>query len=252
MNSRERYEDTFSITSYEADYLQYLSLYSLFNRFQELAGSHAAYLGVGYETLREAKLAWILSRIKVQIHSLPRWGDTVHLATWPKGIDRLFALRDFCVTNEKGQSLVNATSAWLLIDIEKGRPRRIDSLPIDLHFPDAPHAIRDPLDKIQMPEGCTPVLEKPIWLSDLDTNRHVNNAQYIKWITDCFSEEQFRTRRITSLQINYLEETLLGDTVGLFKIPPDVSAREYFLEGISRKKGTKVFHAHIVWEQPQN
>ena len=92
-----------------------------------------------------------------------------------------------------------------------------------------------------------PVFDKPIWLSDLDTNGHVNNAQYIKWITDCFSEEQSRNCRITSLHINYLEETLLGDTVGLFKIPLDISAGEYFLEGVNRTKGTKVFQAHLVW-----
>jgi len=247
MNSRERYEDTFSIASYEADYAGTLSLYALMNRFQELAGLHAAFLQVGYTTLKEAGLAWILSRMKVQICSLPCWGDTVHLATWPKGIDRLFALRDFCITGGKGQTLVNATTAWLLIDTEKGRPRRIESLPIDLHFPHALHALQDPLDKIQMPKELTPVFEKPIWLSDLDTNRHVNNAQYVKWITDCFSEEQFRNRRIASLQINYLEETLLGDTVKLFKNPSDSSASEYFLEGISCRTGTNVFHALVVW-----
>jgi acyl-ACP thioesterase len=247
MKSRERYEETFTIASYESDVNGNLSLYSLFNRFQELAGHHATYLQVGYVTLTEEGLAWILSRIKVQIYSLPKWGEMVHLATWPKGIDRLFALREFCITSEHGQTLINATSAWLLVDTEKGRPRKIESLPIDLHFPDAPHAIREPLEKIQVPNELKPVFEKQIWLSDLDINRHVNNAQYVKWITDCFSEELFRTRRITSLQINYLEETLLGDTVGLFKNSSDVSASEYFLEGISRSKGTKVFQAHMDW-----
>ena len=76
MNSQERYEETFSIVSYEADYEGYLSLFSLFNRFQELAGLHAAFLQVGYNTLRNAGLAWILSRMKVQIVSMPRWTDT--------------------------------------------------------------------------------------------------------------------------------------------------------------------------------
>ena len=247
MKSRERWEDTFSVVSYEADFRRRLSLYALFNRFQDLAGIHAAYLQVGYDSLREMRLAWILSRIKVQIQSLPSWGSTVHLATWPKGIDRLFALRDFCLTNENHETLAAATSAWLLVDIDKGRPRKIETLPADLQFPHAPHAIHEPLDKIQIPEGLLPVFEKPVWLSDIDTNSHVNNAQYAKWICDCFSQDQFTTRRIASVQINYLEETLLDDTVGVFKIPPDISAGEYFLEGISRKKGTPVFHAHIVW-----
>lgn len=248
MKSRERFEDTFSVASYESDVSARLSLYALFNRFQELAGHHAAYLQVGYETLSEEGLAWILSRIKVQIYSMPRWGELVHLATWPKGIDRLFALRKFCITSEQGQPLINATSAWLLVDIEKGRPRRIESLPVDLHFPGAPYAIQDPLDKIQMPKELVPVFEKPVWLSDLDINQHVNNAQYIKWITDCFHEEQFQNRRIVSLQINYLEETLLGDAVRLFKISTDVNASEYFLKGVSRKNERDVFHARILWE----
>ena len=246
MNSRERYEDTLSVVSYEADSTGRLSLYALFNWFQDIAGKHAAFLRVGYNELRDANLAWVLSRIKVEVHSFPRWGDTVHLATWPKGIDRLFAMRDFFLTSDTGEHLIAGTSAWLLIDMEKGRPRRIETLPVDLQFPHAMHAVQEPLNKIQMPEGCVPVFEKPIWLSDIDTNHHVNNAQYVKWITDCFSRFQFCERTITSVQVNYLEETLLGDTVTLFMTPEGNSAKEYFLEGVSRTKGSTVFQARIT------
>jgi medium-chain acyl-[acyl-carrier-protein] hydrolase len=247
MNTHERSDTTFSVASYEADFAGKLSPYALFNRFQDLAGVHATYLQVGYEQLRESKLAWILSRIRVQILSLPSWKDTVRLATWPKGIDRLFAMREFSLTSEKGETLVLATSAWLLVDIVKNRPQRIENLPVDLRYPGAPHAIRETPDKIQMPEHLATALEKAVWLSDIDTNRHVNNAQYAKWVSDCFSEDQFRTRRITSMQINYLEETLLGDTVNLLKTPEDSLAGEYLIGGVSRKKGSMVFHARVMW-----
>jgi medium-chain acyl-[acyl-carrier-protein] hydrolase len=248
MNPHERYEEAFAIASSEADLCGKLSLFALFNRFQDLAGIHATQLQAGYEVLREKKLAWILSRIKVQIHSFPHWGETVRLATWPKGIDRLFALRDFCMSTDQGKPLIAATSAWLLIDLDKGRPRRIETLPVDLQFPRAPHALQDRLEKIQIPDGVVPVFEKPVWLSDIDVNRHVNNAQYVKWITDCFSQSQFCERRITSVQINYLEETLLGDTIVLLKMPEDISANEYYVEGVNRSKGTQTFHARITWE----
>jgi medium-chain acyl-[acyl-carrier-protein] hydrolase len=247
MKTREQFEETFSIASYETDIGGNLSLYSLFNRFQEIAGAHATYLDVGYAMLQKAKLAWVLSRIKVQIHSLPRWGESVRLATWPKGIDRLFALRDFSLTNTKKKPLVQATSAWLLIDIESGRPRRIETLPIDLQFPLAIHAIQDPLEKISVPVGLEQVFEKPIWLSDMDINRHVNNAQYAKWVTDCFSDSWFHHRRMKSIQINYLEETMLGDTVTLFKAPNNPSVSEHFISGTSRVKGSAVVHARVVW-----
>jgi acyl-ACP thioesterase len=248
MLSRERCEDSFLIASYEADFSGLLSLYALFNRFQELAGIHAAHLQVGYDSLHQAKLAWVLSRIKVKIDSMPRWGSTVRLATWPKGIDRLFALRDFSMTDEQGKTLVAATTAWLMLDTEKGRPRRLDNYPVNLEFPGAAHALQEPLDKIAVPQEVTQVMEKTILLSDIDTNQHVNNAQYAKWITDCFSPAQFRSGRIASLQVNYLEEMLLGDRVALFKTPVTSSSQEYYLEGLSHTKGTKVFQALVTWE----
>jgi medium-chain acyl-[acyl-carrier-protein] hydrolase len=247
MNRRERFETTFAVVSYEADLTGKLSLFALFNRFQDLAGIHAEYLQVGYDLLRESKLAWMLSRIKVQILSLPSWGETVQLATWPKGIDRLFAMREFCLKNEMGETLVLATSAWLLVDLEKNRPQRIENLPVDLRFPGAPHAIQETPGKIQLPERLVPVYSRPVWLSDIDINLHVNNAQYAKWIGDCFSRDQFRTRRMTSVQINFLEETLLGDTVELLKAPEDDRASEHFIAGKSRTRGSIVFQAQVTW-----
>jgi medium-chain acyl-[acyl-carrier-protein] hydrolase len=247
MNTHERSDTTFSVASYETDVVGKMSLFALFNRFQDLAGTHAAYLHVGYEQLQELKLAWILSRIKVQILSLPGWGNTVKLATWPKGIDRLFAMRDFSLTSEKGEPLVLATSAWLLVDIEKNRPQRIENLPIDLRYPGALHAIKETPDKIREPEGLSTMFERQVWLSDIDTNRHVNNAQYAKWVADCFSEDQFRNRRMTSIQINYLEETLVGDTVALSKSPENDLASEYFIGGLSLNKGAMVFSARVEW-----
>ena len=101
-----------------------------------------------------------------------------------KGVERLFVLRYFYMANEKGETLVAATLAWLLIDIEKERPHR-----------------------------------------------------YVKWITDCFSQDQFSNRRIASVQINYLKETLLGNAITLFKTPEDILANEYFIEGVSSVKG---------------
>ncbi|HTY35846.1 MAG TPA: acyl-ACP thioesterase domain-containing protein [Bacteroidota bacterium] len=248
MRTRERFETSFSVTSYEIDLTGTLSLFSLFNRFQDLAGEHASYLDVGYDQLRQSNLAWILSRIKVEVSSLPRWGETVTLATWPKGIDRLFALRDFSLRDQTGDKLALATSAWLLVDITKNRPQRLENLNVDLHFPGAPSAIDESLEKIQLTEAMGSVYERPVWLSDIDSNGHVNNAQYAKWIVDCFSEEHVRTHRISSLQINYLEQSLMGDTIGLLKAPLDGRQNEFHVSGINRLKGSHVFQSRIVWD----
>lgn len=248
MNGHEQYDIRFKVASYESDLTGRMSLFALFNRFQDLAGEHAEYLKVGYDILRELRLAWILSRIKLQIFSLPEWGNNVKLTTWPKGIDRLFAMREFSLENENGETLVLATSAWLLVDIDKSRPRKIETLPVSLLYPGAPHAIKEVPDKIQLPDNLMPVFKKPIWLSDIDTNLHVNNAQYAKWICDCFPESQSRSRQLTSIQINFQDETLQGDTIELLKSPENELADEYFICGKSLKKGSITFNAAVTWK----
>ena len=245
--TRERFETSFAVASYESDFNGRLSLFSLFNRFQELAGLHARYLNVGYDMLHHANLAWFLSRIRVQLNSLPQWGDIVTLATWPKGKDRLFALRDFSLTNERGEVLVLATTAWLVFDTVKNRPQRIDTLLADLRFEGAPHAIQGVPEKIQPPTGLAAAGQRVVVLSDLDANGHVNNAHYAKWVCDCFPREQFRRRQITSMQINYLEEVLEGDTIDLLTSSVDETVAEYCIIGKNTKTGATLFQALTAW-----
>lgn len=245
--TRERCVFDFTVSSYESDVTGTLSLFSLLNRFQDLAGIHAAHLGVGYAPLRERRLGWILSRILVTMDRLPAWNEAVTLTTWPKGIDRLFAMRDFILSDAVGAPIVRATTAWLLVDTEKLRPQRVEQIFGDLVFPGAPEAVAERPDKLAVPERSVPVFDKPVWLSDLDVNRHVNNAQYGKWISDCFPEEQYRRRRVSSLQINYLEETAFGDTVRLSIDGTDPDAPAYTVAGTSVRSGRTLFHSRIGW-----
>lgn len=246
MINYENLETHFTVASYETDATGKLSLYALFNQFQELAGRHAEQLHVGYELLQQQRLAWVLSRITVHIRHLPDWGMQVQLRTWPKGINKLFALRDFALTDASGNLLVSATSAWLLLDLEKHRPYKIENLERDLQFPNAPHAINEVPGKIQIPETLQYSYQHAIVPSDIDINQHVNNAQYAKWVTDCFPETEFLQQPPQSVQINYLEETLPGDIVQISRLSDTGTAQEYVVTGISQTKGTSLFSAKIV------
>ncbi len=247
MQTRKMQEERFPIASFDVDFNGTLSLPSLFTRFQDIAGLHATHLGVGFEELRTLGVAWMLSRIKVKITSLPTWREAVTLRTWPKGVDRLFALRDFNVTSDNGVVLILATTCWLLVDLERGKPRRIESLNVDLQFPGAEHAIRELPDKIAVPQELTPIYERQIHFSDLDMNEHVNNAQYVRWVMDCFEPSALRDRKIRSIQLNYLGQARYGDRVRiLMGTTGDPSPGDY-IEGVNAKSGEKVFQALIEW-----
>ncbi len=245
--SRERFETSFTIASYESDFKGNLSLFAILNRFQELAGLHARFLQVGYDLYHHSNLAWFLSRIKMLIYSLPRWGDIVTLATWPKGIEGLFALRDFSIRNTKGDILVLGTSAWIIIDSMRNRPQRIDRLPVDLQFKGAPDAISDFPEKIQPPPNLLPIYARKIVLSDIDSNGHVNNAHHIKWICDSFPKDQFLRRVISSIQINYLQEALPEDSVELFKSADEHTEIQYIV-GRSQNNESTLFNSLVQWK----
>ena len=46
------------------------------------------------------------------------------LETWPSGIDRLFAIRDFRMVAGE-EVLLRATSEWMVIDVNRRRPVRL-------------------------------------------------------------------------------------------------------------------------------
>lgn len=240
-------EEQFSVASFESDFTGRLSIHSLLERFGDIAGHHASHLEVGFDKLRKSGMAWMLSRIKVKIERLPEWGETVSLRTWPKGIDRLFALRDFRLRDGEARILALATTCWLLVDIEKGKPRRIESLNIDLRFPGADHAISEIPDKIPSPQILLPAYEKHIFPSELDVNEHVNNAQYVRWVMDCFDVTRLRSSGIKTIQMNYLDQVLYGDRIALSISADGEIPNAHYVEGTSRNKGTKVFQALVEW-----
>ncbi len=238
------WNESMPVRSYDVGNTGVLKPQVLFQFFQEAAGKHATHLGVGYDTLQSLGLFWVLSRVKAAIDALPAWGDQVTLTTWPKGIDRLFALRDFRMSDRDGRTMVRGTSCWLLVDIQKMRPRRIDSIPRTFPLNDTEHALQESLDKIAVPPGLEMQYERRVMASDLDVNNHVNNTEYVRWITDSLETGQGTTPSVRSLQINYLEEAKLGETM-IFSLGRDRSPGVVFVEGVNRENGTKVVQARI-------
>jgi medium-chain acyl-[acyl-carrier-protein] hydrolase len=245
MEKQRVWREELLVKSYDVDCTGRLNLQSLLSYFQEIAGNHATHLGVGYEDLRQRGLFWVLSRIKIRISRMPAWSEVISLATWPKGVDKLFALRDFRMLDVHNNTLVTATTAWLLLDRERNRPQRMDVLPVDIYDFEADHAISDVLDKLKHEYVLAPHHERRIMVSDLDVNYHVNNAEYVKWIIDSFDIDQMRTRAIHSIQVNYLDEAVFGDTVALWTGGKDDS---YYVEGVAMSRASKVFQAKLIWQ----
>jgi acyl-ACP thioesterase len=245
INMKSVWQDEMSVKSYEVDFNKRLKLNSLFNHMQEAAYNHACSLGAGYEDLTDAGFYWVLSRVKIELNKYPAWGEKINFETWPKGINKLFALRDFEFRDSEGELIGAATTRWLVLDSKNMRPKRIQSLPVELPDNEGRYGINDELGKIDISSEYDFSMDRVVAYGDIDVNMHVNNAKYVEWILDCFTAEHYNESQIKALQLNFLSETKMGDKVVLKRGRDNVNESVYYVEAINHDNNNKVFQARL-------
>jgi len=238
--------DKYTIRSYEADAQGKATMPLLCRFMQESASNHAERLGFGISWLAENNFAWFLTRQLVVMDTYPKLGETIQLLTWPKGRDRLLWYRDFKILDSSECVIGRAVTAWLVIDLDRRRPRRTDTLP-SLHPPnDVESALPRRPGKVAALSKNTPSHSIRVGYWDLDANEHVNSARYIEWILDGFDAEFHKSHRLAELEVNYLAEALYGDKVSAHCEGTD---GQTFLHSLVRDgDGLELFRAKTVWQ----
>lgn len=204
-----QYEKKFEVLSFQIDPQGHLRWSALGDLMQEIAWKHADSKDFG-QNLFDQGYHWVLSRISIQVRQFPSWGEVVTVKTAGRGINKLFALREFLVEDLAGNILATAMSAWLLLDSNSKRPQRPNEiLPAEL-FPPQVKLLPEKLTPPKSMEKGQTFVVRP---SDLDMNNHVNNVSYIRWVEDFCAASGIQ---FSGLEINYLAEALLNETVAIY------------------------------------
>jgi acyl-ACP thioesterase len=212
MSAKEpfQFEKSFEVLSFQIDPLGKLRLSALGDLLQEVAWKHADSRDFG-KSLFDKGYIWVLSRMQIKIHKMPSWGDHIVVKTAGRGINKLFALREFLVENSKGDVIAESMTAWLLLDLHSKRPQRPNHvLPPELFSENADQDILP--EKIEIPVDLELSSELTVMPFDLDMNNHVNNVSYIRWVEDfCIN----KGLAIKELLINYLSEAKVHDLISI-------------------------------------
>ena len=242
----QKYIQEYTIPCYDTDASGRLKPASFMNLAQEAAGQHAVYLGFGYDDLIATNTAWILSRVHIRFVDTPMWKDDVVLSTWHKGLNRLFFVRDFRLTDKEGRTRVESTTSWLVMNLETRRLVR------DPQLREGSECLEDviatPAGKVQMPKDVEPQLmfEHLVAYSDIDVNGHANNAMYMQWAMDAVDYDIASTRPVKEVTINFNHETKAGDVVALYKsIIKTEDGRRVYVEG--KVGDTSAFCVEIIF-----
>ena len=145
---------------------------------------------------------------QIKIHRFPQYGERLQVNTWPYDFKSMFGYRNFTLTDESGEFLVVANPIWVFADTDTGRPVK----------PDPEYASRYPLDppfpmecaprKIEIPTEGVLLAPIPVSESHLDSNRHVNNGQYVSMAAALLPESDY-----TGLRVEYKRSAQLGDII---------------------------------------
>ncbi len=204
-------EEKWTIPSYFVDENAQLTVSCLFRMLQEMSNKHASLLGAGWYQLREKGFFWVITKIQLKINRLPKWEEQVILRSWVKKSNAATSPRDYEMVDADGNVLVAGSSIWAILDIENSRPQLMQMF--DGYFlPQDRNAIERRPQKIsalELPENTS--RRKEVMPSDIDMNRHVNNAHYIQWAFDSVGQEFRNTHRITDVTVNFISQAKLGD-----------------------------------------
>lgn len=195
-----------TVHSYEIDFGSKLNIFSLFNYFQEIAWEHAGLLHFGLDDLAQKNLFWVLSRVRVEIVRFPAWTEKIKLVTYPRGIDGLFALRDYEVYDSNNQRIIAGSSSWLILNAQTRRPVRLSDIGLPFVSNERCALAQNP-SKIADVSG-SPILRDNVIVkpSDFDVNYHVNNTRYIEWAYNAFNFQHHKEKTLKTVEVNFLAE----------------------------------------------
>ena len=205
----------FTVRSYESDASRRATIQTICNYFQEMAWLHATRLGFALADQENSTKAWVLLELHVQMDRYPVWGDTITVSTWPSGKNRLYAYRDFEIRNNRDEIIGTATSAWIIIDIQKRRPQRMPD-ELDLCVPKNKtvpfhEALFSP--KIDLPAHVDAEAGFQVRLSDIDVNNHVNNVNFIEWAIEAAPSAWRSANQLAEIHVEFKAESNYGEHI---------------------------------------
>ena len=214
---------------------------------QNIAVQGADSLHFGDDELSSRNCAWVLARQSVRFERPVRHKAQVRIATWHKGAQGLFFLRDYLLLGSDGVPAVRSTSSWVVMDITERRLVRFDSLSevVDATPQSTDHAIEEPAAKVGLPRESELTLigtHRVLW-SDVDYNQHANNVKYTVWALDALPEELVYEKPLKELTINFNREVRPGEAVELWHAFDASGA--HIIEG--RVEGHQVFIERLVF-----
>lgn len=209
----EQYSKDYQVHFYEADYNLDCTMTSIINILGDVGTEQSEKLGVGINYLVDKNMAWVFYQYDVKIIRYPKYGEKLKAVTVAKGFKKFYAIREYSIYDEDGNKVVEAQAIFFLINIEKRKTMRIPEDQYKAYGLESD--IKEPfkIERLEKLEESTYEKEFKIRYSDIDFNRHVNNAKYVEWAIESLPIEVVRDFKLENIKVTFEKECTYGEEI---------------------------------------
>ncbi len=207
----------YQILPQEVNLREKLRLVALESYLLNVAGFAAQENGFGSMGMIERGVTWVLSRLGVEMTSLPNQYEWISIETWVQDYGRIATVRNFIIRDSEERVIGYAMSQWALIDINTRRPVDLRNYPEFTVFATGETVPITPPARVPVLDDIPVVGEHKVVYSDIDFNGHTNSMKYIEWMLDTIEPEYHYAHQVRRFDVNYVHEITQGQTAVLLR-----------------------------------
>lgn len=216
-----------------------LSLYSLTNILQNKMTTFLETLNLDTNTLKKDYGAfWAISKLKICINNYPMLNDIISYSTNISTTSKIRLNLDYIFSDKNQKTLIVAKHEICPVDFSSRKIKKIDHIN-NLPKKSSNLSFSKWQNNIDEFEKC---FDYTILYCDTDSNCHVNNASYVRFILNTFDSDFLCNNTITNLEIHYLNECLEKQLISVYR---KIVNNEIFF--LILRDSTKIIEAKLTF-----
>ncbi|MGD9605138.1 MAG: acyl-[acyl-carrier-protein] thioesterase [Bacilli bacterium] len=204
------------LTTGDFDENNQLKAYAVLDYFQDIASYHSWQLQAGYNHLLAQNKMWILIKNIFQVYEQPTFFQSIKITSWPLPVDKIYYPRAYQIKNKDGRIIGEGMSYWSIINLDTNMVSRQPWFLGDCFRTDMPCSFQK---KIEDRTDALFLDHYVVRAFDVDHYHHMNNAVYANLVHLVVDKLGFLP--ITNLEIHYIRQAKLGETVFLYYLIDD-------------------------------
>lgn len=208
---------------------------------QQISSAHCDALGCGWQLPTQHGAFWVVLRHRIAVQRLPALGERITLETWPLPTTRTCYPRCVQAYDACGAPLFRVHSLWGMLD--SGTRAMLLPTKSGIVVPGVVRGTELPAPASLVPLPLPAQTMRRVTDDDLDANGHMNNARYLRWLTEELPDAFRPADAPMQMLLCYIHEARAGQLLSLrHGLQPDGTVR---VELTQAETGQRVLGARL-------